>query len=274
MDYPDYPVLRSSLHPRLRGLPPERLEGVVAARMGAEAQDVEDFLSGLQNFGRQAGGVFQRALPGVIQGASTGAAFGPWGALIGALGGGAISALSGPQGPQPTGPAPSAAPRPAPPVAPSPTLAPTLAPTPAPAPVASLLGLLGRPEVVQALGALALGPSGRSTVQVGSTPVPVGAVANLLSSLAGQGAAAAPVTARPGEDVEEVPAYLRRADGSLRVVDPTSGQDRAEALLELFESAPSPYAWSDDTEDVEDTEGVDEDFELYETLVVDEGAWR
>jgi hypothetical protein len=280
MDFPDYPLLRSSAHPRWERLPPERFERVVASELWAEAEDVESFLSGLQDFGRNAGAVFQRAMPGVVQGASTGAAFGPWGALIGALGGGAASALSGPAAAPPRGPAPPAVP--AVPVAAAPAPPPAVAPVApapppvAPAPAASLLGLLGRPEVVQALGALALGPNGRPSVQVGSTPVPVAAVANMLSSLAAQSAAAAPVVARPGEDVEELPAYLRRDDGSLRVLDPSSSQDRAEALLELFESTPSPYSWGEDQEDQEDVEeyeAADEGAELYEGVLDEGGSW-
>ena len=55
---------------------------------------------------------------------------------------------------------------------------------------ADLIGLLDRPELAQALGAMLLGPYGRTTeFPVGDVPVPTGAFTNLLDVLASQAGA-------------------------------------------------------------------------------------
>lgn len=261
----DYPFLRASLRADRQFMASGDLEDVAWTELGLPAEDVEDFLSSLASFG-------QRALPGVVQGATTGAALGPWGALIGGIGGGLASGLTGSGGP--------AAPRPAqPPVAvrppqPAPVVQPPAAPVPPAQPAlpangaSALLGLLSRPEVMQALTALALGNQGTTQVAVGNTQVPTAAVANLVSQLAAQSAASA--NAAPRESDESIPAYLIGADGEC-CVDVSCPRQRAAALHELFlESAEDLFdegePYESDDEDYAD-EGDDESF--YESVV----AW-
>ena len=202
----EYPAVRRVRGPDRERLDDAALEGVLGGLFpGAEAEDVEDFMRGLQSFGRQAAPLAQRALPGIAQGAAQGAMVGgPWGALVGAVGGGAASLLSGggPTAGRPTAPAPGpiAAPGTAPaapgvtlglvpglapppaPVGPAPT--PGGAPPPAQAATAQLISLLSRPETMQALLALLMSGSGRSTVPVGSRDVPAGAFANAIAETA------------------------------------------------------------------------------------------
>lgn len=81
------------------------------------------------------GSMLQTAAPAAMQGAGAGAAFGPWGALIGGLGAGALSIASQAQGPSSTAAPPLQRPaiRPAPSFAPAAPIAP-VAPSPSPAP--------------------------------------------------------------------------------------------------------------------------------------------
>lgn len=160
-----------------------------------EPDDVENFMRTLQKFGRQAAPIAQKALPGIVQGAMTGATVaGPYGAIAGAIGGGAASLLSSPQ---PTTPAstPSATPTPqkpspAPvPVAPPPAASPAASPpqaAPGQAALAQLVFLLSRPETMRALSSLLLPGAGRQTQQVGNQQVPALAFANAISELAGE----------------------------------------------------------------------------------------
>ena len=179
------------------------------------------------------GGVAQSALPGVMQGASQGAAFGPYGMLVGGAIGGVQSALA-------TGGKPPAAPRPRPPrpVAVPPSIA---APPPAPTPVsaipspgaqplggnpaAQLLMAVQDPRTIQALAALVAGSAGRTEIPVGQTSAEPTAFVNLLQSLAARTAATAPATG-----VESSHAYLRDEEGEY-VWDVASADARAQALL-------------------------------------------
>lgn len=94
----------------------EQLEAQLATLTESERESFDDVL-------RTVGAGAQRALPGVIQGATTGAAAGPWGALIGGLAGGTVSLATSSSGPQ-------AASRPTP--APPPTYTPPATYTPPP----------------------------------------------------------------------------------------------------------------------------------------------
>ena len=77
-----------------------------------------------------------------------------------------------------------------------------------------------------------LGQAGKPSVQVGPTPVPVGAFSNLLGVLANRAAAEYnSVVARPSESA---PAYLRDYAGEA-VGDPAIPAQRADALFELLE---------------------------------------
>lgn len=223
----EYPAVRRVMGPDRERLDDDMLERRLEDLFpGAQAEDVENFMRTLQSFGRQVAPLAQRALPGVIQGATTGATVaGPWGALAGAVGGGAASLLSGggrpaprpgaPPAPRPAPPGPAPAPvagpapmvAPAEPIAPTPGaagpmpalapgLAPGVAPTlgtepsapappgAAPAATAQLMSVLSRPETLQALLALLMPGTGRSTVTVGAREVPAAAFANAIAETA------------------------------------------------------------------------------------------
>jgi hypothetical protein len=126
------------------------------------------------------------------------------------------------------------------------------------APAAQLLGLLTRPEVLQAIAALALGAAGAQQVDVGQTPVPPAAIASLLGVLADQSAAQAPSAAGPDHGAPE---YLRGAEGAPRV-ELAFAEDRASALLALFGEAVAAEM---------DEDGYAEDVEALAWL--DPGAW-
>src|SRR5437667_2097560 len=90
-----------------------------------------------------------------------------------------------------------------------------------------LMQTMLRPETMQALMSMLMGQHGRANVQVGSTPVPVGAFTNLLGVLANQAASeynAATSTAR-----DTLPEYLRDYAGEA-VTDVAVAENRARAL--------------------------------------------
>lgn len=181
------------------------------------------------------GGVAQSALPGVMQGASQGAAFGPYGMLVGGAIGGVQSALAAggkppaaprPRPPRPVGGVPSVA---AAPPAPAPAQAPA-GPSPAPQPLggnpaAQLLMAVQDPRTIQALAALVAGSAGRSEIPVGQTSAEPTAFVNLLQSLAARTAVTAPATG-----AESSHAYLRDDEGEY-AWDVASPEARAQALL-------------------------------------------
>lgn len=98
-----------------------------------------------------------------------------------------------------------------------------------------LLSLLRRPETMQALSALRLGPAGRSTIPVGSaqTPIPVAGIANLIGQLANQAAAEA---AALSEGTEAPLRYMVDESGEY-IGDPASEQDRAAILWDVLNEA-------------------------------------
>lgn len=99
----------------------------------------------------------------------------------------------------------------------------------------ALFGLIGRPEVQQALAAMNLGPAGRTSIPVGAaqTPVPTSAIAGLLHSLAGQ----AVDEAAAESDGSELPlAYMSDGAGGL-VGDPGLADDRNARVLALLGQA-------------------------------------
>jgi hypothetical protein len=199
----DFPAVRRVMGPERNRLDDDAVEGLLSELFpDADPEDVEDFMGSMQAFGRQAAPVAQRALPGAMQGATQGAAIGgPWGALIGAAGGAAGSLLQG-KAPGASAPAPVSLPT-APP-------APPVPPGAATNPSAQLLALLSRPETMQALLALMLAGSGRSTVQVGEKAVPAAAFADAIAESAALVAeAAAPLD-------ESVSGYLFDAEGEPR----------------------------------------------------------
>jgi hypothetical protein len=223
-------MIRKAVKPQYASLPAEDLEAVLA-ESGIDAAAMEGFFDDVSRFVQHAAPVVAqvatRALPGVISGATTGAALGPWGALGGALLGGVTSAVSGGQtrpgttsgGAGAAGGISGALP----------ALAGLAGSGGNPAGV--LLGVLQRPETQQALMSLALGSAGRSTVQAGSsrTPVPASAFANLLSTLASRVFNQAEASAEP---TEGYPTYLHKS--GVLAVDPALPEARAGRLLEML----------------------------------------
>jgi hypothetical protein len=278
-----YPLIRSAVAPEYAELPAEDLEAVLR-NYGIEAAAMEGFFDDVghafSSAGKAIGGavstaapvvgrIATRALPGVISGATTGAALGPWGALAGAVIGGTASALAAGGG------APSARSAGAPPSrsagasdvtgalggiasAALPALAglvpggsalgnvasaviPAItggAPASGGNPAGVLLGLIQRPEVIHSLMSMALGPAGRKDVPVGGTPVPVGAFANLLTQLGSHAFGQAEATAEP---TSTLPRYLYSTENVL-VADPSNPVERAGVLLQRLGEAWLPTA--------------------------------
>lgn len=222
---------------------------------------------GVGGFARQAAPVLQKALPNIASGAAAGSAFGPWGALIGAAagaasgilsqskdptargiggaihdtgslvstvrGGGATGALgalasvgSGALGTTPGGRQAAAQLRGA-------------AGAPEPAPTAgganALAGLLGRPELFQALTASMMAGFGRGGTKVAGQDIPVSQMLAALSTLA-QRAAHEAAALDPGS--ERTPAFAEAAEATLGL-DPEDAEGRTDALLTLLALSPS-----------------------------------
>jgi hypothetical protein len=235
----DYPHIRASLAPRYASIPAPQLEAMVAERFQAEAQDVENFLS---DFARTALDVGRTVLPFA----------GPLGMAASAGLGALQSALPGQRPPAPPPQPASATLRSQTSTTAQRTRAAQLPANPA----AAYLALQARPEVARGMSALALGEPGLRDITVGTTTVPVSAIANLLSTLLTQATASANAT-RPAEDSgEDVPAYVRDRPG----IDPFNSVERAAALYELFESTP-----------VEANEAADES--AYDEWAYDESAY-
>jgi hypothetical protein len=212
-----YPYIREVLADPYRDYSAEELEGLFV-EAGIDPAELEEFFGAISRLGGQiAQGVqrfvpqvqqfvqspqFQAGLQGAMQGGQTGMVAGPKGAAIGA-GIGFLSGLLG--GQPPAGPTPPPAPgmqmpAPAAPVAPLVPQPPTVGGSPA---AGQLLGLLGQPQVLQALMAMLLGQAGTRTVSVGGAQVPVGQVPGTLAGVANlaQAEHAAVLTAA-GEEVE------------------------------------------------------------------------
>jgi len=253
-----YPAIRRSLNTNQAYLDDQQLEIYVSEIFpGSSAEDVENFMRSLQRFGRQVAPVAQRALPGIIQGAAQGGMVaGPWGALAGAVGGGAASLLSGGGRSRPQ----SQPQRPQQPVSPAQQAAPAVAVS-SMAPIQQLLALLSRPETMQALSALLMSSAGRSHVSVGNQSAPAAAFANAIAELAAEAAEAA-----YSESPTNISEYLIDSDGSPRC-DLVNSAERAQLLLaDISAVAKQEYLedeYYDDYEDdlLLDDEEVDADFD-------------
>jgi hypothetical protein len=305
-----YPTLRSVLRPELAEASDAFIESVVHQHYGGamDAAEAEEFLKdigrslgqfgrGVANVAKQAAPHVMNALPGVLSGAASGAALGPWGALAGAAIGGAtgvIGSVQAGQGQRQRLPQrPAGGQRPRLPQRPGGGAGGALGQIAGLAgPVLGALsqggggtgglggqiaGLLGRPEVQQALMSTLMGSLGRQNVGVGGAQVPTGAVMNMMGSLfqrAGQPAGS-------GAEDESIPAYLLDAGGQPRI-DLADPEARADALAEWFQASAPPapviaheaaWSWQDVDEgagwgdaldeDLEDEayDGIDEDFE-------------
>ncbi len=190
----DFPAIRRAMGPDRLLLSDPALEQLIERVFpDTDPSDVEDFMQTVQRFGKDAAPLAQRALPGVIQGATTGASVGgPWGALAGGVIGGVGSLAGGaPKGPTATNP-PSA--RVGGTAEPG-VVGSSALPATGQAAIAQLLALLSRPETMQALAALLMPGIGRPTIPLGNAQVPPAAFANAIAELASVGAM----------DVETVP---------------------------------------------------------------------
>lgn len=272
----DYPLLRASLAPQYANLPPRQLDELVRRIYGpqASAEDVEglfdDIGRGLQSAARGVGQFAQRAapmvvkaLPAVATGAASGAAFGPWGALIGAgagLAGGLLSQSSNKtargiggaihttgnlvstvRGGGATGALGSLS------SVASGALGGTAAGQQALGGMRAgrsgasggaanmLAGLLARPELAQSLLASLMGSSGRQNIPVGNQQVPVSQMLAALSNVAGR---AAHEAAEYDESAEDTPEYAEAAAEALGI-DPEDAEGRTDALLTLLALTPS-----------------------------------
>jgi hypothetical protein len=242
----DYPAIRRVMGPRRSTLDDPGLEDMLVEMFpGTEPEDVENFMQTMQQFGKQAAPLAQKALPGMMKGASQGAVAGPWGAAAGAIGGGTASLLARPQGsPSPAMSAPGGTRVPPSIDVPAPAL--SAGPAPADA-VAQLLVLLSRPETIQALLALLLAAVGRSTVPVGERNVPPTEFANAVAETA------AIIAEMSGHGFQNgFPESLLDDQGRARcdVVNPA---ERALLLVtDLSDLAAAEAAYDDDIEEEED----------------------
>jgi hypothetical protein len=290
----NFPLLISSLAPEYAEASYDQLVGIVEAvyGLGSSPESVEglfgDIGRGLSsaarsvgNFAQQAAPVVARALPNMIQGATTGASMGgPWGALIGGLAGGASGIMqqsnnpnvrdvgnvmhsvggmvgslrggglggggnalgaiaSGGQGNAPGaanilgslfgnrsgGSGGSSA---------------LMGQTPASTGGAAngLMGMLTRPETLQALLSAGMGAFGNRNLQIGGQQVPVHSILSTLSSLAGRAASEA---AEFAESAEATPAFAQNSAEALGI-NPESAEGRTDALLTLLALTPSIWA--------------------------------
>lgn len=190
-----YPATRIALENCGSGIDDYELEEILLESFpGAYPEDVENFMKGLRQFGRQVSPGVQKALPGMIQGAVQGGMVaGPWGAIAGAGIGGASSLLSKggtatkPPKPSMAGiatPSPSTIPVTAQPTSKIMSSPQQTSPTASSLPAQQLLALLSRPETLQALSSLAMSSGGRTSVRVGNNAVPVASFANAISEFA------------------------------------------------------------------------------------------
>jgi hypothetical protein len=279
-----FPLLRSCLAAEFSDLSDEQLDAVVAEVFGAEttAEDIESFWSDLGRGLSRAGKSVAKALPSIAQGAATGAGFGgPIGALVGAVAGGAGGVLSQSRNKTLRGigsavggigqiastirggglgslanialgglakAVPGAA------RGPLGALAGGLARAipGAGGSANALMGLLSRPETLQALMSSSLGAAGRSRVMVGNQPVGVQSIMSTIGNLAGRAASeAAPDTS------EGLPEYFLDAEGEPEI-DPADADQRSDALLALFAlTLPRLLAGQKDKENDESDESDD-----------------
>lgn len=266
----DYPLLRASLAPAYAEVDAHQLDAIVRQIYGegASAEDVEglfdDIGRGLSHaatavghFAQQAAPVIGRALPAMAQGAMAGSALGPWGALAGAVAGGAGGILA--QSSNPTARAIGGG------IGTVSNLVSTVRGGGAGGPLAALgaigggargggggnplamltgggggganglIGMLARPETMQALTSAAMGSFGRQAIPVGGQQVPVHMLLSALGTLANRSAHEA---AEYDESAEHVPAFVAEAGEALGV-DIEDAEGRTDTLLTLLALSPS-----------------------------------
>ena len=258
----DFPLFRASLAAEYSDSSHAELNRIAEAIYGpgADAESVENFFGnighGLQQAAGAVGHFAKQALPGVIQGATAGSALGPWGALAGAVAGGAGSILSHSDNPTAraiggglntvTGLASTV--RGGGPMGAMGALgalgggAVQGARLPAPAGGASggsanaLMAMLGRPELLNGLLGGALGQFGRQSIPVGGQKVPTSLILNALGTLANRAAHEAAEL----EASESLPGEFIAASESLGL-DAQDAEGRTDTLLTLL--ALQPMLW-------------------------------
>jgi hypothetical protein len=233
------------------------LGGAVAGGVGSALQ------SHGRGHARTAGNVLSGVVgaAGALRGGGAGGALGALSALAGRASGGSGAAPGALAGGQASGPLSTFAPLL------QQALPGMLRGSPA---AGQLLSALGRPEVAQALMAMAMNPIGRSSVPVGGRQVPVGAFGNLIGTLAQQSLEDLR-TGLPADSAEGAE-YLMDSTGEYQF-DPAVPEERAAGLWELLESTapdwdatlrgPMPV---EDFEDFGDEFPVDSDQEEQEML--------
>lgn len=267
----DFPLLRASLAPEYESVDVGQLRALVQQVYGpgATPEDVENFFGSIGNgfrqaaravgqFAQRAAPVLKNALPGIASGAMSGAALGPWGALAGAVAGGAGSILS--QSRNPTARAIGGG------IGTAANLVSTVrgggatgalgalgsiasgalgggvnpltAPRGGAGGASQLAGLLARPELVGALQAALMGGAGRQLIGVGGQQLPTHMLLNTLGTVARR--AAHEMAEASGEAAEAVPAFLGEAGEALGL-DIEDAEMRADTVLTLL--ALQPALW-------------------------------
>jgi len=264
----DFPLFRASLAPEYAGAEVSELDRIAQAIYGSEAtaESVEGFFGDIGrgfrsaagavgNFAKKAAPMVVNALPAIASGAAGGAALGPWGALAGAVAGGAGSILS--QTKNPTARA----------IGGGLTTATNLASTirgggPAGAMGAlgslgggamrgvrlphagrgggsanALMGLLGRPELLQSVLGGALGQFGRQSVPVGGQQIPTSMLLNALGTLSNRAAHEMAAIENNGESLS--PEFVEASEALGLDADDVEG--RTDTLLTLL--ALQPMIW-------------------------------
>lgn len=230
----DFPKLRRHLSSELAESSDQRIEAVLKSR-NIDAEAMEGFLSDLGKFASSAGQTLLKAAPSIlpVAGQVVGTAFGgPVGAAIGgqlgSLAGGALGAATGQR-----------------PGAPGLPGIGSLLGSPA---AGQLLQTMFKPQTMQALMSMALGPLGKPNVPVAGTPVPVGAFSNLLGMLAGK--AEAEYNEAIASTRGAVPKYMQDYAGEAKG-DPAVSEDRAQALYDLLEFSKSEQEAAESAEAAE-----------------------
>ena len=238
-------TLRRCGRPESADTPTEELEQLIEQSLSElPVAAAEDFMKTLGSFGKGLGPTLQRAAPGIVQGASKGAAVGgPWGAVIGAGAGLASSALRKPKGLQP-----------ATPHATLPTTIPEVPPLPAgQGAAATLLSLLQNPTVQHALLSQVLGSTGGEQVRAASGQnLPRAAINNLLMQLLANAAEGLP----EAESISEQ-SYLLGESGEY-LVDPASPEQQSALVLAHIQAAGLPRSRSN-TDWTNEVEWMSED---------------
>lgn len=280
-----YAFLRGALAERYAGASDAVVERIARrALAGVHPQDVEDWLSSLA----QIAPVVLPALAGAVGTVVGGPVGTAVGGALGTAGASAIGAAAAqrskprrkparpapPRKPPPHAPRQTAVARPRPGALPGATQGPVLAGNPQ---AATLFATLARPEVLQALAAMAFGAAGASHIEIAGQLVPIEAIVGLLGMLADQAAvqhgATEPIPPGALDRVPGVPEYLLDGEGRARC-EVTSAEQRGEVLLQLLAEA----AANDSTREAAAEAGVwappdfHEALEMYGAMPL--GLWR